>query len=297
MPARFLRPDGPIALGRALGPLRRGRGDPTHRFEGGEYWRATRTPDGPATIRLAHAGSGIEVEAWGPGARWALEHAPELIGMADPADFDPPPGVLHRLHRRFANLRFCRTRAVFEVVLPTIIEQRVTGKESKQSYRRLVWGYGEPAPGPGGLRLPPAPAVLASLQYEDYHRFGLERRRTETIRFAAHRAARLEEVVSMSRDEAWRRLTAFAGIGPWTAAIALQVALGDPDAVEVGDYHLPNIVAWNLAGEARADDDRMLELLAPFAGHRARAARLLQMGGSPPPKFGPKNAIRDIAHI
>ncbi len=297
MPTRTLRPDRPIGLRRTLAPLRRGAGDPTHRVLAGAVLRASRTPEGPATTRLERVGAAIEVEAWGPGAGWALQHAPDLVGMADPVDFDPPPGLVARLHRRFPNLRMCRSLNPFEVALPTILEQKVTGKASKQSFRRLVWAHGEPAPGPGGLRLPPAPEVLAALPYEAYHRFNVERKRTETIRFAAYRASRLDEIVGMTAGDAWRRLTAFPGIGPWTAAAVMQTALGDADAVQVGDFHLPNIVAWNLAGEPRADDDRMLELLAPYAGQRGRVARLLAMGGAAPPKYGPKNAVRSIEYI
>ncbi len=297
MPTRTLRPDRPIGLRRTLAPLRRGAGDPTFRVIDGEVWRATRTPDGAASMRIGRVGAGIEIEAWGRGASWVLEHAPDLVGMRDTADFAPQAGLLDRLNRRFPSLRMCRSLAVFEVVLLTILEQKVTGKASRESYRRLVWRFGEPAPGPQRLQVPPEPAVIAALPYEAFHGLNVERKRADTIRFAAHRATRLEEIVAMSRADGWARLTAFPGIGPWTAANAMQVALGDPDAVEVGDYHLPNIVAWNLAAEPRADDDRMLELLEPYAGHRARAARLLKLGGSSPPKFGPKNAVRSIRGI
>ena len=57
----------------------------------------------------------------------------------------------------------------------------------------------------------------------------------------------------------------------------------------------PNIVSWALAREARADDTRMLELLAPFAGHRGRVVRLLGADGHRAPKFGPRQAILPIA--
>ena len=60
------------------------------------------------------------------------------------------------------------------------------------------------------------------------------------------------------------RLTAVRGIGAWTAGIVQRLCFGDADAVEVGDFHIPNMVAWNLAGEDRADDERMLELLEPL---------------------------------
>jgi 3-methyladenine DNA glycosylase/8-oxoguanine DNA glycosylase len=101
----------------------------------------------------------------------------------------------------------------------------------------------------------------------------------------------------MDPASATRRLCAFPGIGPWTAAQVGLAALGDPDAVPVGDLHLPNMVAWALAGEPRGTDDRMLELLEPFAGHRGRAARLLTLAGLQAPRFGPRNRLRSIRSI
>jgi 3-methyladenine DNA glycosylase/8-oxoguanine DNA glycosylase len=89
------------------------------------------------------------------------------------------------------------------------------------------------------------------------------------------------------------RLRAYPGIGPWTAAEVTLRALGDPDAVSVGDFHLPNVVAFALAGEPRGDDARMLELLEPWRGHRARVVRLLEAGGIEAPKYGPRYAAPD----
>jgi 3-methyladenine DNA glycosylase/8-oxoguanine DNA glycosylase len=74
-------------------------------------------------------------------------------------------------------------------------------------------------------------------------------------------------------------------------------ALGDPDAVSVGDFHLPNVVAYALAGEPRANDGRMLELLEPWRGHRARVVRLLEASGIEPPRYGPRLSSRDISAI
>jgi 3-methyladenine DNA glycosylase/8-oxoguanine DNA glycosylase len=84
------------------------------------------------------------------------------------------------------------------------------------------------------------------------------------------------------------------GIGPWTIAEVGRVAYGDPDAVSVGDYHLPNLVAWALAGEPRADDARMLELLEPYRGQRGRVQRLLEASGIRIPRYGPRMTPRDI---
>jgi len=83
-------------------------------------------------------------------------------------------------------------------------------------------------------------------------------------------------------------LTQIPGIGPWTASSVAMVALGDPDTVVVGDYGIPSAVAWVLAGERKADDARMLELLEPERPHRARAVRLLAPTGHTPPRHGPR---------
>ena len=99
----------------------------------------------------------------------------------------------------------------------------------------------------------------------------------------------------MSPTDATRRLRALPGIGAWTAAEVSLVALGDADAVSVGDYHLPHHVAWALAGEARADDARMLELLEPYRGHRGRVIRLVVAGHPGPPRFGPRLPLKSIA--
>jgi 3-methyladenine DNA glycosylase/8-oxoguanine DNA glycosylase len=77
----------------------------------------------------------------------------------------------------------------------------------------------------------------------------------------------------------------------------LRVACGDPDAVSLGDYHLPRLVAWLLAGEPTADDARMLELLEPYRGQRARVVALLEHAGHRPPRRAPHLAPREIARL
>jgi hypothetical protein len=85
---RFV-PSVPVDLRLTLGIHRRGAGDPTLRFShDGSAWRASRTPDGPVTLRLVRDGDAIRAQAWGPGAAWAIQQAPELVGADDdPGDF------------------------------------------------------------------------------------------------------------------------------------------------------------------------------------------------------------------
>lgn len=76
-----------------------------------------------------------------------------------------------------------------------------------------------------------------------------------------------------------------------------RIALGDADAVSVGDYHVPHLVSWALAGEPRGSDERMLELLEPFRPHRGRVQRLLLASQIRPPAFGPRMDVRAIDRI
>jgi 3-methyladenine DNA glycosylase/8-oxoguanine DNA glycosylase len=292
--------DGPLDLVRTLAPLRRGNGDPTFRLAGRRAWRTTRTPDGPATIALEIEGQTVLAEAWGPGADRALAGIRPLLGLDDDASgFVPRHPVVVELARRFRGIRVTRSGAVFEALLPAILEQKITGEEARTAYRAIIRRFGEPAPGPTELRLRLAPPAerLARVPYHDFHPLGVERRRAEVIRRAAARASWLEACTDLPIEAAYRRLTALPGIGPWTAAEVAVRALGDADAVSVGDYHIPTLVCRTLAGEDRGTDERMLELLEPYRPHRARVIRLLEAAPLLVPRRGPRLAPRRIASI
>jgi 3-methyladenine DNA glycosylase/8-oxoguanine DNA glycosylase len=296
--SRTVHPGAQIDLRLTLLPLRHGPRDPTIRLRASEAWRATRTPEGPASTYFRRTSDAIELTAWGPGAGWAIEHADELIGMTDdPAAFIPADDLVARLHRKMSGLRMCRSRAVVESLIPTVLEQKVTSAEAHECYRHLVYKLAERAPGPVRLMLPPDPRELVTLPYWWFHPLGIERKRAKIVLDVCRHSRRLEESSSMSQEDAERRLRALPGIGAWTVAHVAQAAFGDPDAVIVGDFHLPHIVTWTLAEEPRGDDRRMLELLEPYRGHRARAVRLLMFGGGRPPNRTIKRPIRKIQYI
>jgi 3-methyladenine DNA glycosylase/8-oxoguanine DNA glycosylase len=294
---RLRLPDGidPILT---LSELWHGPADPHLRFEGQTVCRAGRTPDGPASVRLAVDGSEVRAEAWGPGAAWTLDALPDLLGARDdPSLLQPRHRLVAELVRRLPGLRMPRTGAVMDVLMPTVLGQKVTSLEANRAYRALVRRYGEPAPGPLHLSISPAPQTLARLPYYELHPLGIERRRADVLRLAARAATQLEAIVGLPPAEGRRRLESLPGVGPWTAAETTRLALGDPDAVSIGDYHLPTLVAFALAGERRGDDARMLELLEPYRGQRARVVRLLELSGLHPPRRGPRMAPRSIAAI
>ncbi|MEU0931092.1 DNA-3-methyladenine glycosylase family protein [Streptomyces malaysiensis] len=296
---RTWSPSGPYDLARNLAVLQRGPGDPAFQVgTDGAFWRASRTPAGPGTIRIGRKGAEIEGRAWGPGAEWLLDGLPALLGADDdPSAFVPRHRLVHEAHRRNPGLRLIRTGLVLESLIPSILEQKVTGIEAYRAWRLLLQRHGEPAPGPAEgmrMRVMPDPRTWALIPSWEWHRAGVDTKRSSTILRAVRVARRLEEAVSMDLAAASARLRLIPGIGPWTAAETLQRSNGTPDAITVGDLHLPRIVGYALAGERGADDAAMLELLAPYAGQRYRAARLILLSGRTPPRRAPRFAVRDF---
>jgi 3-methyladenine DNA glycosylase/8-oxoguanine DNA glycosylase len=281
----------------SVGLLSLGR-DPCARFLDGRFWWAARTPDGAASLSLHREGGMLVGTGYGPGAQWVADRADAVAGLRDDlTGFDQlatAHPVVARLARTLRGLRLPATGRLFPRLLRAILEQKVTGVEAYRGYAATARHFGRPAPGPvRELLVPPDPAEVAATPYWTFHRFGVEQRRADTVRRAAAAADRLERCPGPG--EATTRMTAIPGIGRWTAAEVVRTVYGDPDAVSVGDYHIPNLVAWALAGEPRGDDARMLELLAPFAGHRGRVCTLLEATGITAPRFGPRRPVRSFA--
>src|SRR5262245_24607159 len=59
------------------------RHDPCYRIAHGAFWSATRTPDGPATLRLRREGRTLLATGYGPGAGWVVEQADGVAGLRD----------------------------------------------------------------------------------------------------------------------------------------------------------------------------------------------------------------------
>jgi 3-methyladenine DNA glycosylase/8-oxoguanine DNA glycosylase len=295
----------PLSLPRTLSIHYRGRGDPTMRFEvSGSVWRATRTEEGPVTLFVEQLDGRVRARAWGPGSALALGRLDAFLGLDDePWRLEPLHRAVADAARRLHGMRIGRSGAVLEALVPAILEQKITGDEARRVWRNLIRAHGEDAPGPPGMRLPPAPETLARLPYYAYHPLGLERRRADLVRAVAREARRLEGLVALATgldrdpEAAYRALRAFPGIGPWTAAEVGVRAFGDPDAVSVGDYHLPSVVTWALAGEPTGTDERMLELLEPYRGQRGRVTRLLELSGSARARRAPRMPSRSIARL
>jgi len=291
-------PAEPVHVHQTLRGLSRGAGDPAYRVVGSAIWRAVRTPHGPGTLLLEPGQSCIEATAWGDGAEWLIAHVPELLGEGDDwsgLDVAGNP-FLADARRRLPGLRLTRTNQVVQMLVPAVLEQKVTSTEAWRAWRQLVRAHGTPAPGPvpEGLVVPPDAAGWAKIPSWEWHRAGVGPQRSATVMRVCAVAAGLERTLALGRggDEVQRRLRSVVGVGVWTAAETSQRAHGDADSPSVGDYHLPALVGWALIGKP-VDDDGMLELLEPWRGHRERVMRLIGASGFRKPRFGARMTIQD----
>lgn len=266
-----------------VGAQQFGPKDPTLRLEPGGARKAAWTPEGPVALHLLASPGQVRARAWGPGAAWAMERLPGYLGLED-----RPEPLAEPLRGRLPGLRLQRVPWLHEVLYKVILCQRVQIEDAQRSHLLLVKSHGEDAPGPLGLRLAPPPEQLARLGSHAFFLAGVDGRRAAAVRAGLLSPGRLQALHAVPREEARRRLASLPGVGPWTVEFTMGMGLGDPDAVPTGDYGLPRDVAWALAGELRADDARMLELLEPFRGNRYRAVRTILLTSGAAPRRGPR---------
>ena len=287
-----LHPASPVQLGPTLAVVKNAVA------RGSEAWWVTVTPDGPASVRFDQGADRIDVAAWGPGSAWAIDQAPRLLGLADdPSRLEPHHRIVAELHRRNPGLRLGATNRWFEATIPYVIGQKVVRADAIQSRTLLARRFGPPTPGPAPIPPFPDAATVARISFSEFHLLNLERKRAGILRTVAARASRLERLGDLTGVEANAWLQRLPGIGPWTAGWVTATAGGDPDAVPLGDYHLPRAITYALIGTAVDSDDVMLEALAPYAGQRQRVVRLLKLGGVGPPRRAPRMARHDVRHL
>lgn len=289
-----ITPAEPVDVLRTLSVHRRGSFDPTARVTPEGFWLTLNTPTGPATILVTQGGSTITVKAWGDGAEWAIDGSRGLLGLDDDwrdLDLSGSPALAEVL-RRQPGLRLSGTGLVMAALIPAIIEQRVTTVEAHRAWYGLIKRYGTAAPGPApqGMYVTAAPAAWALIPSWEWHRAGVDPRRSRTVLSVCSVAPALER--ANSAVDAARRVQTVSGVGRWTAAETTQRSHADPDSVSVGDYHLAAHIGWALTG-APVDDDGMLELLEPWLGNRQKIVRLILASGYRKPRRGARITIED----
>lgn len=288
---RSLPIDGPLDLKATLRPLH-------GVFADDGWWLTARTAEGSGSLRIRRTRKQLIGEAWGDGAPWLIDRLAPIGGLADdPASFHTDHPIVGELHRRHPGWHFGRTDLVFDALVHGIVEQKVTGHEAHAAMQGLRSRFGDPAPGPNPrLRLPPEPMRMAEAPYWVYHELHLEKRRADVLRRVAALAGAIDGLREVPPAKAEEVLLGFRGVGVWTVSKTLAVSHGDPDQVDVGDFHLKHMVVHHLIGRDRGTDEEMLDLLEPFRPHRGRVARLIHTMGHAP-KFGPRVALRDITRM
>jgi len=281
-------PPWPLDIRRTLSLHRRGAGDPALRFRtDGSVWKTSYTPDGAGTLAITRRDGVVTGHAWGPGACWMLDHMPGLLGADDDPDaLVAQDEVVAGLIKRSGGVRLGRTDRVWEALVPAILEQKVVGREAFRAWRHLLMRYGAPAPGAPDMRVAPPQRDWQDIPSWEWHRSGAEPVRMRTIRGAT--------MLDVERHHT--RLTMLRGVGRWTESETRCRALGDPDVVPVGDYHVCRTVGQTLIGRP-VDDAGMLELLEPYAGQRYRVVRLTEMFGTRAERHGARMSIRDYRSI
>jgi len=297
--ARTVTFPGAVSPRNTLFPLRRGPGDPCFRVDtDGAIWRTSLLDSGSVTARISRAAvDAVDCTAWGAGADEFLDRLPALLGAHDDlAGFEPVDPIVVEAYRRVPHLRLGRTDRVMEALIPAVLEQRVPGKDAFRAWRLLVTKYGTPAPGPAParMRVPPPAEVWRRIPSWEFHRANVDPGRARTIVGCAQRASSLERLTSWPAEKAREALMSLPGVGIWTAAETAQRAFGDPDALSVGDYHIPKMIGWTFLGRP-GNDEEMVELLEPMRPHRHRVVRLLEASGlAYEPRRGARLPLQDI---
>jgi 3-methyladenine DNA glycosylase/8-oxoguanine DNA glycosylase len=285
-----------------LSPLRRGPRDPCFQvYDDGAIWQTALMPSGSVTARIScGAPNAVQCMAWGSGVEEFLDALPAMLGADDDAsDFAPLEPTVAAAHRRMPHLRLGRTGRVLEALIPAVLEQRVPGVDAFRSWRVLVTKFGTPPPGPAParMRVPPSEDVWRHIPSWEFHCANVDPGRARTVVSCARRAPSLERLVSRPAAQARDALMSLPGVGEWTAAETAQRAFGDPDALSVGDYHIPKMIGWTLLGHS-ITDAAMVELLEPMRPHRYRVVRLLEASGlAYEPRRGPRLPVQGIRSL
>ena len=227
----------------------------------------------PIIWRFTHTDDSLVIDVEGDDGT-LLDSMTRQFPLADGAEsFEPAHPLLKRLSKGFRGLRLMQMPWPFDVAAGAVLQQRVRWQTAYADFRRIALKWGTRI---GDDVAFPTSSQLAAVPIYRLEALGLDPKRARALHLLSCADARHAFLQPGARDAAIaRRLLSIRGIGPWTTAHVTGVAYGDPDAVIVGDLHLPSLVTLALAGEAEGTDERMLELLEPYAGQRFRVLRLL----------------------
>lgn len=268
---------GPYDLGSTLAGMRFGLRDPTALFDRTSVLKAAHTPDGPVTLTVRHRSQDgmLDVELDGPGTAWTEERAPALLGLLDrPEDWRTGHRRLESARRRAPGMRLGQAISVSEVHVAAVLQQRVKFVEAATAWARVTLRRNLAAPGTDRVVLPLDAAAWRAVPSYELRAHGVELKRYQALQVAVRTAPHLETARD-DRAKVRELMMSLRGTGVWTTEMVMGYGLGDPDAVPFGDVHLPHEVSKFFEDVPHGSDERMAELLAPYAGNRFRVIRLI----------------------
>ena len=268
----------PVHFPRTFNLQRLGPYDPTTDLTDDRFCKAFFYRGAPAAVEVVRDGGAVAVRAYGEDAEeLAAETADGLRQEDGYAGFATEDTGVLRLHRMLPGLRVVRVPWLYDMTCSAILQQRIRTVDAMRDWRRITHRYGAQAP--LGLRAFPRADVLAAVPQFELERMGIDAKRAKTLLRFAREMRFVSLMPGMDFEQLRQMLLRVSGIGPWTTETVLGYGAGDTDAAIPGDLHLPRIVCYALAGEMSGTDERMMELLEPFRGHRFRIIRLLCAAG------------------
>lgn len=252
-----------------LGPY-----DPTAESGANLFRKAFFHRGAPATLEFQREPEGLLVTAYAPEAEALLEDT--LIGLTQDdryRSFVTGDSGIWRLYRSQPGMRLLRFPWLYEMTCSAILQQRIRTVDAMRDWRQICQRWGTAAP--LGLRAFPSADRLSRVAQFELQALGIDAQRTRTLLRFAQESRFVPLKTTMSFTEIRWHLLRIPGIGPWTTESVLGYGAGDVDAAIPGDLHLPHLTCYALAGEIPGSDERMMELLEPFRGHRFRIIRLI----------------------
>ncbi len=279
----------PFAFNLALRYLAASPSAVVEQIENGEYVRPVHLGGRWLLLQVregATPGRALRVALEGRRVRTAdLEAAAALVGrlFGTAEDVTPFLRAVRRSPRLAPLVRRCRGLRViligdpFEALIWAVIGQQINITFAAKLKGALLERFGGSLM-IGGRRYPlfPAPERLARLRRADLRPLQFSRQKADYIIGLSRAIVRgtldFTTLTGLPTAEAVARLTAFRGVGRWTAEYVLLRGLGDRDALPAADGGLRRIVGEEFGLGRLATEEEVRAIAAPLAGWRGYLA-------------------------
>lgn len=283
-----IRSQAPFDFALTLGYFRRRAGELVDATEGDRYRRllaidgsrvlvevrATGTVEAPCLSIECLAGDSAALPSAAAAIRSAFGLNDQLDALREALAEDV---ILTNLLLRLDGLRLVRTQSPFEALVWAIIGQQINLTFAFRLKSTLVRDLGDSLEFEGRTYWTfPEPRGLAGADEDALAGTGLGRRKAATLVSIARAIEAgdldLESLATMPRADAEARLTALAGVGPWTAHYMLLRGLGDLGAFPASDLGLRAAAGRLYCDGEMAPMARMRELAKRWGDWRGYAA-------------------------